>query len=144
MATYTITAAEKKKEIEGKNGPLIVYTLSLGDKDRSVDAEVLQKPSSPPPEVGSQVEGTLQDTEYGWKFRRAKPAYSGGGGRDPKETASIVRQHSQHMALLHIEGMERRFVPTAEEPHFKIDSLETIKQIIQWFQDDAMNAGEPK
>ncbi len=144
---YTVSAAEFKKSFEGKYGPMNVWNLILGDGERAIDAEIVMKPESQPPAVGEELEGTIEKGEYGNRFKKAKQnGYGGGGGsprvEDPKRAAMILRQHSQHMALLHIEGIERRFVPTEEKPRFQMESLEQLKQIIDFFDDDARKAGE--
>jgi hypothetical protein len=61
------------------------------------------------PEVNTRIEGTLEPSDYGMKFKKAFSG-SGGGGfrpRDPKESAAIQRQHSQGcaVALLHVKAI---------------------------------------
>jgi hypothetical protein len=103
MPEFTVAAASQKKTLDGKNGPMQVIALSLTDGGATHQAEWFTKASTPLPAEGSRIEGTLEPSDYGLKFKKAFNGGAGGGGgfrpRDPKDTASIIRQHSQHMAV---------------------------------------------
>jgi hypothetical protein len=60
------------------------------------------KAETQPPAVGSELYGTVEDSQYGLKFKKAKQGGGGFGGprpEDPERARRILRQHSQHMAI---------------------------------------------
>lgn len=105
MPIYTVVAAAQKKTVEGQNGPMQVINLTLDDgSGQPIAAEWFTKASTNVPAAGERLEGDItNDPQWGNKFKRAQRGGFGGGGGgwrdDPKVQASILRQHSQHMAL---------------------------------------------
>lgn len=140
--TYLVENATKKKEIEGRNGPLAIYELQLKDGEGSVTCEVAQMVTTAAPYAGQSVEGTIDHSgPFGAKFKKASKGAAGGGNagfqRDPKETASIVRQHSQHMAILWCSILERKGRLTDEAV-----SPSGLAKLIDFFMLDAQNGAE--
>jgi hypothetical protein len=89
-----------------KGGPMKSYRVELKDAANILTSNVewARKATSPPPTIGQKVDGTIDTSgEYGPKFKSTPSSgFSGGGGprpRDPKESAQIIQQHSQRMAL---------------------------------------------
>lgn len=129
MPSFTVKEAAHKKHVDGKYGPMQVIGLYL---EGHGSAEWFTKADTPIPAAGTVLEGELETGEYGQKFKKAPPAggFGGGGGswkpRDPAETRSIVRQHSQHMALLWAQL----------DPTPTVRTLEDLKYIIDWFDAD--------
>src|SRR4051812_26975852 len=101
MAEYTVVAAEKKKEVEGKHGPMQVISLFLDDNGEAKSAEWFTRATTPIPARNSKVEGELtENPPYGWKFKKAQQGSFGGGFKsDPERERRIVRQHSQSVAV---------------------------------------------
>src|SRR5437868_4692133 len=101
--SYTIGRVQKKeREPEIKGSKFYVYEIDFDEHSGPV--EMLQKPETPAPKVGDVLEGTIEpgrEKEDGTKWPdKFKKAQTGGfKPRSPAETASIVRQHSQAMAI---------------------------------------------
>jgi hypothetical protein len=105
VTTFTVTDATLLKDIpDGQYGPAKVFMLKLQEYGQQpVEAEWYTKAATPLPAAGSSIEGDLEQTQYGLKFKRARTGtFAGRPGRSPEETKQIVRQHSQHMALLYL------------------------------------------
>lgn len=101
MPSFTVNKAEFKKKFEGKKGgTFAVYTVELKDEQGFTNAELVQKEETPAPKQGDVLEGTLESTEYGQKFKKEQSfGGKGGGGKSPKERAEIRRMASQKCAL---------------------------------------------
>ena len=80
----------KTGEYESKFGQMYKYTVQLEGEAEAV--ELSQKPSTPAP--SGEIEGTIEDTQYGRKFRKEKPAFSGSSKNDPSVQKSIIRQNA--------------------------------------------------
>lgn len=96
MSNYTIEAIKSDREFESKYGPLKSYKVQIkGDDGFDGEAEITQKPTTPAPQVGQQIEGTL-DTSNPKFPPKLKKAQGGGaprgGSKSPKDTDSIERQ----------------------------------------------------
>lgn len=74
MTAFTVKAASKKKDVDGKHGPMQVIALTFDD---GTQAEWFTKASTPVPAPGSTLDGELEDGQYGKKFKKA---FAGGGG----------------------------------------------------------------
>lgn len=143
MAEYTVLSAVHKKAVDGRNGPMQVINLRLSDGTNEHDAEWFTKASTDVPLPNARLEGTLEPTDYGLKFKKA---FSGGGGggfggrpRDPKDTAAIVRQHSQHMAVLLLGAKASAGLLDATEL-----TPAKIKMLADFFDDDVAAGVERK
>jgi hypothetical protein len=114
------------------------YTLTVDQHDGPVT--LTQKPETAPPVPGQVVEGTLEPAKvagYPPKLKKAQQFVGGGGGlraRDPKETAAIVRQHSQHMCLLYLQAKAQQGAIT------QFPAMEEIRKVIDWFDADVAQA----
>lgn len=86
---YTVAAvASDHKEFQGKNGPVYSYKVKFEGVDGAV--QINRLPKSPAPRVGEDLEGTIDDGQYGKKFK----AEYGGGGSSSKGGFS-KKQHDQ-------------------------------------------------
>lgn len=104
MSTYTIRSVLGPNPWSGDYGPMNGFTLTLEGVDKPVD--INQKPTSPAPQPGTTVDLELSPHprfDDRLKGKKVQPAggFGGGGSRpeDPKRAATILRQHSQDMAL---------------------------------------------
>lgn len=136
MAEFSVVAASKKKEIEGRNGPLQVLALTLAKEGEAapVMAEWLTKTSTSIPVPGSKLDGDLEESPYGLRFKRAQNNINFGGGgrqRDPATEKRITRMASQERAL--------RYMVAKGIQDFKLD--DDFRKVIDWFQRDADEAG---
>lgn len=115
------------------------YTITVDQHDGPVT--LTQKPDTPAPAAGQVIEGTLEPSKqagYPPKLKKAQ-RFGGGGGfgprpRDPKESAAIVRQHSQHMTLLYLQAKAQQGAIT------QFPSMEEIRRVIDWFDADVAQA----
>ena len=142
MASFTINKCEFKKSFEGnKGGEFAVYNVELKDSEgQFTQAEMVQKSSTPAPEVGQVVEGTVEAGQYGMKFEKAQAFGGNGGGRSygksPQELAEMRRMSAQKqaIALLAVEVQ-------AGKDFKEVPATELLKPRIQWFFDDLEEAG---
>lgn len=140
VSDFTIqeVLGEERFSIEGK-GDFVAYTVSFdGEQGRGI-AQHKRKANSPAPAAGETIDAEIVQKNGKTELKRIwTGAPSNGGGknfqRDPKDTAQIVRQHSQHMAMLHVASMERRGkLPDSWD-------LEALRKVIDWYQADAEKA----
>jgi hypothetical protein len=109
LTTFTIDDVDQNiRDVPTQYGPMKDYRLFLmaPGETTPVIASWLRKASSPAPVRGQQIEGALEDTEYGKKFREQRQmpiGSSGGGGKsyaaDPKKQAAIAMESSQARAV---------------------------------------------
>jgi hypothetical protein len=138
MPTYTVTGSIQKKDLpDAQNGPAQVIGLNLQDQQgMAINAEWFTKATTPLPGPGSQIEGTIEESPYGPKFKKASAGFGGGGGaRSPEDKRSIVRQHSQDMALRALDlGLQLGVVTRPEDSRTFMD---LISKTTDWFVKDA-------
>lgn len=132
MATFTLTEIEKVKDIDNppeKGGPATVYRLTFEEDPRRPEFYATAK--TPVPKPGDKVEGEIEESNFGPKFKRAGARGSSGGGfkRSPAENRKIVRQHSQEMAL----RREANLIASGN-PALKGEQL---RALIDWYENDA-------
>ena len=140
MPEYTVLGAEHKKAVDGRNGPMQVINLRLSDGSNEHVAEWFTKAATEVPSPNTRLEGTLEAGQYGLKFKKAYNGAGGGGRpRDPKDTAAIVRQHSQHMAVLLLQAKAQAGILAAEEL-----TPAKLKQLTDFFDDDVAAGVERK
>lgn len=100
--TYEVLNASKLKDRESQYGQMTDYMLVF--KDGSA-GEMSQKASTPAPKTGDTLDGTIEDTQYGPKFRKTKQAGGfGGQAYNPEREASIIRQNSLTNAVAYCLG----------------------------------------
>jgi hypothetical protein len=112
------------------------YRVHLKGPDGQVvqNVELAQKNSSPAPTVGQQLEGNVDQGEYGLKFRK-----SFGGGqptraKSPQEQAAIQRMHLQKTAPLWAEFLLTIGVvpaPSNDQEAFKL-----MTRVMDWLERD--------
>jgi hypothetical protein len=130
MPTYTVTAATKKKDVQGQHGPMQVIALML--EGHAPLVEWFTKADTPLPTPGSTIEGEVSQGEYGLKFKKTPAGGFRPGGRSPEDSKQIVRQHSQEMAL-------RYCALKGAKP-----DMGELRKVIDWFQRDAEEGWKPK
>lgn len=100
---YKVVSVIKGREYTDKFGPKVSYTLKLEGIEEAV--EVSQKPSTTPPQAGDVLKGSIQDTQYGKKFKKEytqAPQAQGGSKQfkaDPDSRESIEWQTSVKAAV---------------------------------------------
>ena len=87
---YKIANAMKTGEFDSKFGKMFKYTVQLEGENDAV--EIVQKPETPAP--SGEVEGTIEDTQYGKKFKKVQAGGGYGGKSDPATQKAIIRQNS--------------------------------------------------
>lgn len=137
MPDYKVITAEHKKPVTTDKGEFQVIALTLDVDGKIEGADWFTKASTVVPAQGSVLSGTLEDSPYGKKFRKQQ-AFGGGGPRpeDPRRAAMILRQHSQHMALMYAALRQ-------SQGHLPPDfSLTDLGKVADWFDADARRAGD--
>ncbi len=163
MPNITITDVGDAREWASKQGGSFVSYMVEFDGEAKGYAELTKKPESPAPVVGEQMEveiipGRVKDEATGERWpsrlkRLSGPPQSPSNGPplvskptpmdlfvDERQTA-ILRQHSQHMAILWAATLAKfdRFpAPDSDEP-----LSEWLRKIIDWFDDDVKQAVKP-
>lgn len=107
MPGYTVIEVDPNvREWESQaGGPMKAYRMKLRDAEgKEIPlVEWSRKPTSQPPTVGESLEGTLETTSFGTKFKKALAQNGFGGGaprgRDPKESKRIAVQASHKVAV---------------------------------------------
>jgi hypothetical protein len=99
--------------LKGEDGKMTTLNKSFKDK----------------PEVGKVLEGKIVTKEYNGNsylaFEQEKSSFGGYGGKSPEQQASIVRQHSQEMALMYCQLKGKTDVTFKE-----------LQIVIDWFEAD--------
>jgi hypothetical protein len=141
VAAHKVTAVDPnppRQWSSQKGGPMLSYRVDLQrESDQFVirNVEWSKKQTSPAPVVGETVDCTVDmEAQYGPKLKVnfQQGGFGGrGGGMTPEREAQIIRQHSEHMALLYA-GIRQQQGKLPEE--FKLADLKTI---IDWFDADA-------
>lgn len=91
MVEYTVVNATKSGEFTGKGGVMHKYLVQLEGVD--VGVEVVQKPDTPVLKAGDKLNGTIEDTQYGKKFKKEFSGGRGGGGyKESPEKAEDIRR----------------------------------------------------
>ena len=141
--SYKIIAVGSKgdnapREWQGKYGANIDYKLKLEGQDGIV--VLTQKPDSKPPVEGQELLGTIESTQYGYRFKKERQQNFGspkGNFAQPKDEEAIARSVSLKAAVDNL-GMtakpeeviqvaeqflawlkERSTASTQDEPHYE-------------------------
>ena len=108
------------------------------------------------PQPGDTVTGDIEDgpeVKYGPKFKKAQVGggFGGGGGGGgsrwtPEREASVIRQHSQHMAVLALNGMHPSGPPLVTDPtddsEGAADWRRMVRRLTDFFDADVQTAVE--
>lgn len=90
---YKIKNAIKTKDLTTQNGTFAVYSMELEGVEGAV--EMLQKPETPAPKVGDDLMGTIEDTQWGKRFKKERMGGGFSGNRnDPRTQEQIIRQNA--------------------------------------------------
>lgn len=108
MGSYTVKTVQGPRVYgEDKDwGPMHEFVLILDGVDKPV--ELSQKPTTAAPVADARLDLDLEPhPRFPEKFKGKRVrAFNGSGGgprpEDPKRSRAILRQHSQHMALLYV------------------------------------------
>jgi hypothetical protein len=112
MAYEVVDVKPDPRQWENKhnNQPMLSWRIDIRDASGTVhqNVELAQRASSPAPTVGQALEGNLDNTQYGLKFKKAfAPGAGGGGGgykgKSPSEQASIAASVALDKALIAVE-----------------------------------------
>lgn len=128
-SNHTVTYVDSKVNPwnNPKGGVINYYTVKLDTSGEKPVSRGLAE-GKPAPKVGDQWFGVVEETERGLKFKSVQQG-GFGGGKSPEQQRSIVRQHSQEMALRleanRIAAGGGRFTP------------EDLKKAVDWFEKDA-------
>jgi hypothetical protein len=114
VSTYNVTqVADGAREWKAQNGtiPMKSYRVTLKNEQGAElqNVEWSRKAESPPPQVGQQIDATIdmrEGTTYGPKLKLEQRGGGGGGGYradSPEVRRSIAMQHAQKCAVSILE-----------------------------------------
>jgi hypothetical protein len=122
---YKVIAAVKTKTNIGDYN-LTEYALSLKDEQgKEIGCTILQKADSPAP--SGEIEGDIEDSKYGLKFKKVKKQFGGGFGVGATHNS---REHAQEMALRYASIQVQLGI-------IEKISKESLLPLIDWFDKDA-------
>lgn len=111
---YKISAVHPDiKEINGKFGPTKVYKLRLEGLTDTVDLMVGS--GKPAPQVGEQLDGSVEHNDFGHYFKKDKVAYTpraGGGGGSQKAAGSshtFYVSYAKDLLVSYLEAIQWDF-----------------------------------
>lgn len=112
--SYKIKTVGPVEQFNGQYGPMKSYQIQFEGSDDWV--KLNQKPDSSAPTIGQELEGTIEDGQWGKRFKKAPGAsggFSGGRSSDPEQRGSIERQSSLKAA---VEAVYNFHLLTGEKP----------------------------
>lgn len=142
---FTITSVQDNPRMwqSSKGGPMLSYKINVEDDQKFATpfVEWARKESSPAPIVGQKIEGSLELTDYGHKFKAAQSPNGFGGSRpeDPKKAAAIGRMHDQDMSLRTVEIASKLGLVA---PTTTAELFELIARTADWYGRDTTRARE--
>jgi hypothetical protein len=142
----TISKVGASRTFSTQHGEFVSYRIEL---EGPGEAELVQKPTTPVPEVGQSVFGELVPGKEGFppklkKAQQAKGSWSP-SKRDPAEVKAIQRQHSQEMALRAVNiALAHGVIPAADLADDSRQFFQIVKDAADYFDKDIANgkAGE--
>jgi hypothetical protein len=84
-------------EFTGKFGVLHKYMVMFEGQPDAVEMNI--KPTSPVPQIGEELDGTIETTSYGKKFKRTQSGGFQGGSSNPERQSSIEWQSARRDAV---------------------------------------------
>lgn len=100
MPSFQIESVLGHRVWTGRYGPMLSYDCEFKTEQGIARVEWSKKPDSPEPKVGETVEGELESTTHGMKFKQARSAPAGAfRGKSPIERNEIARMASQRTAV---------------------------------------------
>ncbi len=80
---FTIKESKYVKPVKTKYGDFSAYEITVEDREgNGTTCQLLQKPETPEPMVDGQIHGFIEDTDFGFKFKKTQPE-DGGGSMAP-------------------------------------------------------------
>lgn len=115
MAWYTVTKVQEGKHWNNKYGDFITYDVALMGEDgmECPSCQLNQKDTTPAPLVDERIHGYIEDSDFGFKFKKTQPedgspsssqkSHTGGSqpstGQGNNDTQNqIIRQSSLKVA----------------------------------------------
>ena len=75
---YTIKESEYVKPVKTKYGDFSAYEITVEEKEgNGTTCQLLQKPETPEPMVDGQIHGFIEDSDFGFKFKKTQPEDGG-------------------------------------------------------------------
>jgi hypothetical protein len=149
VPTYTVRGAVPTKTGLGQSGNMQDVALALTGPDGvELTASWFAKMGETLPQPGSQVEGSIEQSQYGPKWKPVRQGGGGGGGRGwqpepPEKRRSIAMQHAQKCAveLLAVGAAHGEYKPPATvgelAGHVKVVAAALVTQVLE------SEAGDP-
>ena len=126
MSKFTVKNCLKTGERQTDFGQMADYALSLADPNgNEIGCTWSRKVTSPAP--SGEIEGDIEETKWGKKFKQAKGSFGSFGGGGAKANP---REHAQEMALRYCEIQATLGAITSL-------SKEALLPLVDWFAKDA-------
>lgn len=107
MAKFVVQSVQAKEPFNTQNGTLYPFNL-MGLLDGQLDSVQMNfKKAENCPKIGEEIEGTVETTQYGKKFKKT-PSTQGFGGNaggrhnDPEVQNAIIRQNALTNAVAYV------------------------------------------
>lgn len=124
--TYTVEAVTGNEEKPDKgHGPMRSIRMNLAGVG---SVEWYTKAATQPPAEGSQITGSVEDSQYGKKFKKARPQNGFGGGGTKDYKADPVKQAAEQMRAAHNTALDyARFL----NERGKLDDEFALKDLVR-------------
>lgn len=136
MPIYTVETAGvipgSQKEWNGNPMHSIGIRFTTGE-----EAEWYTRATNPPPVQGAQMDGTIEDSSYGKKFKKTRKEGGGGGRFDPEKDKKITRLAAQKAA---VELLKHPAYASLTADQVKT----TVKAMTDFFAEDAAPQSAPQ
>lgn len=121
-----------------KGGQMQAWDLTLKhtESDATYDCQANTKFGNDFPGVGETVEGDVNSTARGWKFKKSysQNGAKGNGGGDYRSPEQIMRGFAHSNALAYFQ------LKNASDPEFTIKSWEDYLKLVGLFYEDIKGA----
>ena len=87
---YTVTRVEEKKRWNNKFGDFITYDVALMGEDgmECASCQLNQKDTTPAPLVDERIHGYIEDSDFGFKFKKTQPEDGSPAVQHPRSTGA--------------------------------------------------------
>lgn len=139
MPDFTITGVGDEERFSTQNGEFVSYQVEFEGSQGRGTAFHKRKASSPVPSVGEVIDAELVQKNGKTELKRIWKQDGGGSngfsGKSPDQQKSIVRQHSEHMAILFMATVQKEGVSLPGDT--ASEKLDALRRIVDWFVEDA-------
>lgn len=99
MITSKIKAIEGHRVWDGPNGTVYYFKLSMDNGDLGE----IGKKKSDALKVGDELTYTIEQTQYGNKFKEVREGFGGGGKQAPRSLAAFALSYAKDISVARME-----------------------------------------